>query len=95
MKYLILVPDGLADEPLKALGGKTPLEAADTPHMDYLAQNGLSALVRTIPNGVPPGSDIGNLSLLGYDPKKNFSGRASLEAANLGVKLKDDEVAFR
>jgi 2,3-bisphosphoglycerate-independent phosphoglycerate mutase len=95
MKYIILVPDGLADEPLKQLGGKTPMEAADTPNMDYLAQNGFSALAQTIPDGMPPGSDIGNLALMGYDPKKNFSGRASLEAANLGIKLKDDEVVFR
>ena len=70
MKYLVLVPDGLADEPLEALGGKTPLEAAETPHMDYLARHGLSAQVQTIPEGLPPGSDIGNLSLLGYDPKR-------------------------
>ena len=95
MKYIVLVPDGLADEPLKELGGKTPMEAAHTPNMDYLAQKGFSALTRTIPDGMFPGSDIGNLSLLGYDPKKNFSGRASLEAANLGIKLKDDEVVFR
>ena len=95
MKYIVLVPDGLADEPLKELGGKTPMEAADTPNMDYLAQNGFSGLVQTIPDGMPPGSDVGNLALMGYDPKKNFSGRASLEAANLGIKLKDDEVVFR
>jgi len=72
VKYIILVPDGLADEPVEALGGKTPLEAADTPNMDYLAQNGLSALVQTIPDNLPPGSDIGNLALLGYDPGKDF-----------------------
>jgi 2,3-bisphosphoglycerate-independent phosphoglycerate mutase len=95
MKYIVLVPDGLADEPLKELGGKTPMEAARTPNMDYLARNGLSALTQTIPDGMAPGSDIGNLALMGYDPAKNFSGRASLEAANLGIKLKDDEVAFR
>jgi len=95
MKYVILVPDGLADEPLKELGGKTPMEAAKTPNMDYLAKHGFSGLVKTIPDGMPPGSDIGNLSLMGYDPQLNFSGRASLEAANLGIKLKDDEVVFR
>ena len=95
MKYIVLVPDGLADEPLKELGGKTPMEAAHTPQMDFLAQHGLSALTKTIPDGMPPGSDIGNLALMGYDPQKNFSGRASLEAANLGIKLKDDEVVFR
>ncbi len=95
MKYIILVPDGLADEPVKELGGKTPMEAAHTPNMDFLAQNGFCALTQTIPDGLPPGSDIGNLALLGYDPRKNFSGRASLEAANLGIKLKSDEVVFR
>jgi len=95
LKYIILVPDGLADEPLKELGGKTPMQAAKTPSMDYLAQHGFSAMVKTIPDGMPPGSDIGNLALMGYDPGKNFSGRASLEAANLGIKLKDDEVVFR
>jgi len=95
MKYIVLVPDGLADEPLKELGGKTPMEAAQTPNMDFLAQHGFSGLAQTIPDGMPPGSDIGNLSLMGYDPHKNFSGRASLEAANLGIKLKDDEVVFR
>jgi len=95
VKYIVLVPDGLADEPLKELGGKTPMEAALTPNMDFLAQKGFSALTQTIPDGMSPGSDIGNLALMGYDPKKNFSGRASLEAANFGIKLKDDEVVFR
>jgi len=76
-KYIVLVPDGLADEPLKELDGKTPMEAAKTPNMDFLAKNGFSALTQTIPDGMAPGSDIGNLSLMGYDPRKNFSGRAS------------------
>jgi len=95
MKYIILVPDGLADQPLKELGDKTPMEAAQTPNMDFLAKNGFSALTQTIPDSMPPGSDIGNLALLGYNPAKNFSGRASLEAANLGIKIKNDEVVFR
>jgi len=95
MKYIVLVPDGVADEPVSQLGGKTPLQAAQTPNMDFLAAHGLSALVQTIPDGMPPGSDIGNLSLMGYDPKINFSGRAPLEAASLGIKIKNDEVAFR
>src|SRR5471030_2620167 len=95
MKYIVLVHDGLADEPLKELGGKTPMEEADTPNMDYLAQHGFSGLVKTIPDGLPPGSDIGNLALLGYDPTKDFSGRAPLETANQGIKLADDEVVFR
>src|SRR5256885_1556159 len=95
MKYFILVPDGLADEPVAQLGGKTPLEAACTPNMDRLVQKGFSGLVETIPQGMPPGSDIGNLALMGYDPVQNFSGRASLEAANLRIRLKKDEVVFR
>ncbi|MEI7998328.1 MAG: cofactor-independent phosphoglycerate mutase [Candidatus Omnitrophota bacterium] len=95
MKYIVLVPDGMADEPVDQLGGKTPLEAADTPNMDFMAVNGLSAMVQTIPDGLPPGSDIGNLALMGYDPKVNFSGRAPLEAASLGIEIKNDEVAFR
>lgn len=95
MKYIVLVPDGMADEPLMQLGGKTPLEAAHTPHMDFLVKNGLSGLVQTIPDGFPPGSDIGNLALMGYDPKICFSGRSPLEAANMGIMLAEDEVAFR
>ena len=85
----------MADEPVAQLGGKTPLEAANTVNMDYMAQNGYSGLVQTIPDGLPPGSDIGNLALMGYDPLKNFTGRAPLEAANLGVLLDVDEVAVR
>ncbi|MBF0121868.1 MAG: cofactor-independent phosphoglycerate mutase [Candidatus Omnitrophica bacterium] len=95
MKYIILVPDGVADEPVAELGGKTPLEAANTPHMDRMAREGLSGLVKIIPDGLPPGSDIGNMSVLGYDPAKGFTGRSPLEAANLGINLKDDELAFR
>lgn len=95
MKYVLIVPDGMADEPISELGHKTPLEAAHTPYMDAMARDGFSGMVQTIPEGMPPGSDIGNLSLLGYDPTQNFSGRAPLEAANMGVLLGDNEVAFR
>ena len=95
MKYIILVPDGMADEPLAQLGGKTPLEAAQTPNMDAMVKVGFSGMVQTIPDGMPPGSDIGNLSLLGYDPAQNFSGRAPLEAANMGVELSSGQIAFR
>ena len=95
MKYIILVPDGVADEPVAELGGKTPLEAAQTPNMDRMAREGLSGLVKIIPDGLAPGSDIGNMSVLGYDPAKGFTGRSPLEAANLGIDLKDDELAFR
>ncbi len=95
MKYVIIVPDGMADEPVEILGDKTPLEAAHTPNMDYVASHGISGLVKTIPEGMPPGSDIGNLSLLGYDPQQCSFGRAPLEAASQGILLADDEVAFR
>ncbi|HOY10891.1 MAG TPA: phosphoglycerate mutase, partial [Candidatus Omnitrophota bacterium] len=95
MKYIVIVPDGMADLPLEELSGKTPLEAAHTQNMDFLARNGNVGMVKTIPDGLKPGSEIGNLSLLGYDPKKVFSGRAPLEAANLGINLAEDEIAFR
>lgn len=95
MKYIVLVPDGMADEPIEQLGGKTPLEAADTPNMDFIVQNGLLAQSKTIPDKFAPASDVANLSILGYDPAKYYSGRAPLEAAYLGVDLKSDEVAFR
>jgi len=95
MKYIVLVPDGMADYPVEVLGQKTPLEVARTAHMDYLAQHGLTGLVKTIPDEMSPGSDVANLAIMGYDPHKHFSGRAPLEAANLGIMLEDDEVAFR
>ncbi|MFH0754174.1 MAG: cofactor-independent phosphoglycerate mutase [Candidatus Omnitrophota bacterium] len=95
MKYIILVPDGVADEPVGSLDGKTPLEVARIPHMNLMAQQGFSGLVQTIPEGMHPGSDVGNLSLLGYNPLGSLSGRAPLEAANLGINVKDDEIAFR
>ena len=95
MKYIILVPDGMADYPVEILGHKTPLESARTPNMDYLAQNGFVGLVKTIPDTMSPGSEGANLSILGYDPQRHLSGRAPLEAANLGITLKEDEVAFR
>jgi 2,3-bisphosphoglycerate-independent phosphoglycerate mutase len=95
MKYIIIVPDGMADYPIAELGHKTPLQAARTTNMDYMAVNGRIGLVKTIPDAFPPGSDIGNLSLMGYNPQECFSGRAPLEAANLGIELAADEVAFR
>jgi 2,3-bisphosphoglycerate-independent phosphoglycerate mutase len=93
-KYIILVGDGMADYPLKALGGKTPLEAADTPNMDRIAFNRIG-LVKTIPDGMEPGSDIANLALLGYNPRRYHTGRSPLEAASMGVSLKPEDVAFR
>ncbi len=95
MKYIVVVPDGMADFPVEILGNKTPLEIARRTNMDYLAQHGVTGLVQTIPDEMNPGSDIGNLSIMGYDPRKHFFGRAPLEAANLNIILKDDEVAFR
>ena len=95
MKYIILVPDGMADYPVEVLDKKTPLEIARTPNMDFLAQRGFTGLVQTIPDRMPPGSDIGNLAIMGYDPRENYSGRAPLEAANLGIILEEGEIAFR
>jgi 2,3-bisphosphoglycerate-independent phosphoglycerate mutase len=95
MKYLVLIGDGMADYPLEALGGKTPLMVARTPNMDALAQRGEVGLVRTIPHGLPKGSEIANLSIFGYDPKRYYTGRGPLEAASIGIKLGPEDVAFR
>ena len=95
MKYIILVGDGMGDYPIEELGGRTPLEAARTPHLDELARQGELGLARTIPPGMEPGSDIANLAIMGYDPARYHTGRAPLEAAALGVALKPEEVAFR
>lgn len=95
MKYILLVGDGMGDEPIAELGGKTPLEAAKTPMCDRLAKEGELLLVRTVPEGYPPGSDVANLSLLGYAPEQCYSGRAPLEAASMGVSIGEGELAFR
>lgn len=95
MKFALLVGDGMADYPLEQLEGRTPLEVADTPNMDRFAREGAVGLVRTIPDGMPAGSDIANLNLLGYDVTRYYTGRAPLEAASLGIELSDDDVAFR
>ncbi len=92
---MILIGDGMADYPIPELGGKTPLQAAKTPHLDWLAQRGILGLVRTVPEGFPPGSDVANLSIFGYDPAVYFTGRAPLEAASMGVRLDPADVAFR
>jgi 2,3-bisphosphoglycerate-independent phosphoglycerate mutase len=94
-KYILLVGDGMGDYPIEALGGKTPLEAAATPHLDRLAGCGRMGLVPTIPAGMEAGSDVANMSLLGYDPARHHTGRAPLEAASMGVRLTSDEVALR
>jgi len=94
-KYIVLVGDGMADYPIEALEMRTPLEAGRTPNMDFIAKNGELGQVKTIPDKMSPASDVANLSILGYDPKKYYSGRGPLEAANLGIELEDDDVAFR
>ncbi|MBO5098282.1 MAG: cofactor-independent phosphoglycerate mutase [Agathobacter sp.] len=95
MKYVIVLGDGMADRPIAELGNKTPLEYAKTPVMDSLAKRGELGLVHTIPEGMKPGSDTANLSVLGYDPKKYYSGRSPLEALSIGVPMKDTDVALR
>ena len=95
MKYIVLVPDGAADYPLDELAGRTPLEAARTPQMDRLAREGRGGLVQMIPPERPPGSDIGNLEIFGYDSRVHYTGRSPLEAASMGVDLGPDGVAFR
>ena len=95
MKYLILVPDGAADFPVDVIGGKTPLEVAYKPNIDWLAKNGRCGLMQTIPDGMPAGSEVANLSILGYSPEKCYQGRGVLEAASLGIKIDEDDVVFR
>ncbi|HUU75583.1 MAG TPA: cofactor-independent phosphoglycerate mutase [Methanoregulaceae archaeon] len=95
MKYIVILGDGMADEPLPELGGKTPLEFARTPHMDRIARDGKCGMMRTIPPGYEPGSDIANLSILGYDPKRYYTGRGPLEAASMGLELTDSDIAYR
>ncbi len=95
MKYAILQGDGMADYPLEELGRKTPLEAVRTPNMDELACKGKLGLVKTIPDGYPPGSDVGNLSILGYDPREYYPGRAPFEAVGMGIELGQNDLAFR
>ncbi len=95
MKLVVLLGDGMADLPLPALQGRTPLQAARKPHMDALAKRGRSGLVRTVADGFSPGSDVANLSVMGYDPARHYTGRAPLEAAAMGVALGPSDIAFR
>lgn len=95
MKYIVILGDGMADEPLESLGGCTPLEYAATPVMDELASKGELGLAKTVPDSMKPGSDVANLAVLGYDPEKNYSGRSPLEALSVGVKMEPDDVIFR
>ena len=95
MKYIVLIGDGMADYPIPELGGRTPLQAANTPNMDFIAKHGKCGVARTVPDDLPPGSDVANLSIMGYDPQKYYSGRGPLEAASIGVELGEDDIAFR
>ena len=95
MKYLIILGDGMADEPIPSLGRRTPLQAARKPDIDRLAALGRNGLLDTIPEGFAPGSEIANLSILGYDLPKVFEGRGSLEAASMGIGIEDGEMAMR
>jgi len=95
MKYIIIVGDGMADFPLDKLGGKTPLEAADKPNIDRLASKSRLGILKTIPDGMEAGSDIANLSILGYDPRRCYTGRGPLEAGNRGVELGPNDLVFR
>ncbi len=95
MKYIIVLGDGMADEPMEALGGKTVLEYANTPCLDRLSKMSEIGMVHTIPDGMKPGSDTANLSVLGYDPQKYYSGRSPLEALSIGVPMSDTDIALR
>ena len=95
MKYLLLLGDGMADKNIKELNNKTPLEVANKPLIDEYAQKGIMGMVKTVPDAYKPGSDVANLSLMGYDPDQFYTGRSPLEAVNIGVKLKNDDLAIR
>ncbi len=95
MKYIVVLGDGMADEPLKELGDRTPLEYAKTPYMDEISKKAKIGLAKTIPEGMKPGSDTANLAVLGYDPRKYYTGRSPLEALSIGVDMDHDDIAIR
>ena len=95
MKYIVVLGDGMSDEPVAALGGKTPLAVAKTPQMDDLASKGEMGMVQNVPAGMSPGSEVANLSVMGYDPKVVFTGRSPLEALSVGVEMEPDDIIFR
>lgn len=95
MKYLVVLCDGMADYPVEELGNKTPLESADTPNMDALAKTAQVGLIKTVADGLKPGSDVANLSVLGYDPMECYTGRSPLEAGSIGIDMKDTDVSLR
>jgi len=95
MKIITLLGDGMSDVRYEELGNRSPLEAACTPNMDFMARHGYAGMARTVPKGLPPGSDVANLSIFGYDPRECYTGRSPLEAISMGVVLGSDDVAFR
>ena len=95
MKYVVILGDGMADEPIESLNGKTPLDYAKTPCMDSMACQGIMGMVQNVPEGMAPGSDVANLSVLGYDPRRCYSGRSPLEALSVGVSMEPEDVIFR
>lgn len=95
MKYVVIIPDGMSGEPISSLGNKTTMEYAHTPNMDFLSQSGELGLVQNVPQGFPPGSDVANLSIFGYDPQKYYSGRAPIEAVSKGLILNEQDTVFR
>lgn len=95
MKYIVILGDGMADYPLESLNGKTPLECSLKPNIDNLCKKGVIGLVKTVPDGMKPGSDVANLSIMGYAPRKYYSGRSPLEALSIGIDMKDDDIAVR
>lgn len=95
MKYIVILGDGMADLPVKELGDKTPLDCAKRPNMDFIAANGICGLAKTVPQGMPPGSDTANLSAMGYDPKVYYTGRSPLEAVSMGIDLSLTDVTYR
>ena len=95
MKHIVILGDGMADEPIEALGGLTPLQAADTPYMDKLAALGRNGRLKTVPDGFHPGSEVANMAVLGYNMPKVYEGRGVLEAASIGVELQPGDLAMR
>ena len=95
MKYIVVLGDGMADYPVESLDGKTPLQVASKPHMDYMASRGITGTARMIPQGMPPGSDTANMAVLGYDPEKYYSGRSPFEAAGMKIPMEKNQVSFR
>lgn len=95
MKYVVVLADGMADYPMAELGNKTPLQAANTPCIDFLARLGTVGMVQTVPQGMSPGSDTANLSVLGYDPRKYYTGRSPFEACSIGIPMTNEDVSFR